>query len=107
MSSVSITGKKWFLKKFDPEKITFFKDNYFIDDFTAKLLAIKKIENSEIKNFLNPSIKNILPNPNVLKDMVKATKRTVKSIIKKEKTIIEAIENNVSIKDIIDNFKSF
>ena len=31
----------------------------------------------------------------------------VKSIIKKEKTIIEAIENNVSIKDIIDNFKSF
>ena len=85
MNSVSITGKKWSLKKFDPEKITFFKDNYFIDDFTAKLLAIKKIENNEIKNFLNPSIKNILPNPNVLKDMVKATKRTVESIIKKEK----------------------
>ena len=41
--------------------------------------------NKDIKNFLNPSIKNILPNPNILKDMEKATKRTVESIIKKEK----------------------
>ena len=81
----SITGKTWSLKKFDQEKIAFFKDNYFIDDFTAKLLAIKKIDNKDIKNFLNPSIKNILPNPNILKDMEKATKRTVESIIKKEK----------------------
>ena len=85
MSSVSVTGKTWSLKKFDQEKATFFKDNYFIDDFTAKLLAIKKIDNKDIKNFLNPSIKNILPNPNILKDMEKATKRTVESIIKKEK----------------------
>ena len=51
MSSVSVTGKTWSLKKYDQEKVTFFKDNYFIDDFTAKLLAIKKLTTKTSKIF--------------------------------------------------------
>ena len=39
----------------------------------------------EVKLFLNPRIKNLLPNPFILKDMEKAVNRTIKAISKKEK----------------------
>ena len=36
-------------------------------------------------SFLNPSIKNFLPNPNILLDMEKSTLRTIESIKNKGK----------------------
>ena len=80
MNSLSISGKNWILKKYNQEEISFFKDNFFLDEITSKLLAIRKIKKENINSFLNPLIKNYLPNPNILSDMKKATLRTVKSI---------------------------
>ena len=37
------------------------------------LLSIRKIKKEDINSFLNPSIKNFLPNPNNLIDMEKST----------------------------------
>ena len=85
MNSVSVTGKKWILKNYNPNDVNFIKENFFLDEITAKILAIKKIKKEELNNYLNPAIKNILPNPNILKDMEKATKRTVKAIKNNEK----------------------
>ncbi len=85
MNLDSVTGKNWILKKFNEEDITYLKDNYYLDDITSRLLAIRKIKKDEVENYLNPSIKNILPNPLVLKDMDLAVKRSVKAIQKKEK----------------------
>ena len=56
-----------------------------LDEITSKLLSIRKIKKEDVKSFLNPSIKNFLPNPNSLLDMKKATLRTIKSINLKEK----------------------
>ena len=50
-------------KNFDNEKIEFIKDNFNLDEITSKLLAIRNIQKEEINNFINPSIKNYLPNP--------------------------------------------
>ena len=58
MNSVSVTGKNWILKKFDQEKIIYLKDNFFLDEITAKLLALRNIKKEDISSFLNPSIKN-------------------------------------------------
>jgi single-stranded-DNA-specific exonuclease len=85
MNTLSISGKNWILKKYNQEEISFLKDNFFLDEITSKLLSIRKIKKEDIKSFLNPSIKNFLPNPNTLMDMEKATLRTSKSIYKKEK----------------------
>ncbi len=85
MNLNSVTGKNWILKKFNEEDISYLKDNYFLDDITSRLLAIRKIKKDEIQNYLNPSIKNILPNPLILKDMDLAVKRSVNAICKKEK----------------------
>ena len=85
MNLISVSGKNWISKEFNSDDISFFKTNYFLDEMVAKLLSIRKIKKEEIKFFLEPSIKNILPNPFILKDMDLAIDRTVSAILKKEK----------------------
>ena len=85
MNSISISGKNWILKKFNEEEISYIKTNFFLDEITSKLLSIRKIKKDHIKSFLNPSIKNFLPNPNNLIDMKKSTLRTITAIKDKEK----------------------
>ena len=85
MNSLSVSGKNWILKKYNQEYLTFIKDNFFLDEITSKLLSIRNIKKEEINSFLNPSIKNFLPNPDILIDMRKSTLRTVELISKKEK----------------------
>ena len=85
MNILSVTERKWILKKFNSEDVSFIKDNFFLDEITSKLLAIKKIKREDLDNYLNPSIKNILPNPNTIKDMEKASKRVASAILNDEK----------------------
>ena len=85
MKSLSVSGKNWVLKKFNQEEIYFLKDNFSLKEITSKLLSIRKIKKEDIKSFLNPSIKNFLPNPNVLTDMEKSTLRTLAAMNKNEK----------------------
>ena len=85
MNSLSVSGKNWILKKYSEEKSDFLKENFSLDEITSKLLSIRQIDNSEVSAFLNPSIKNFLPNPYNLIDMEKSTLRTINAIILKEK----------------------
>ena len=80
MNKLSISGKKWTYKKFDTSYIKFLKENFLLDEITAKLLSIRKIDKNYIESFLKPSIKNLIPNPNVLKDMDKTTLRILRAI---------------------------
>ena len=52
-------------KKYNQEELSFLKDNFSLDEITSKLLSIRKIKKEDINSFLNPSIKNFLPNPNI------------------------------------------
>jgi len=85
MNSDSVSGKNWIPKEFNSDDINFFKTNYFVDEIVARLLSIRKIKKEEVKFFLEPTIKSILPNPFILKDMDKAIDRTLAAIMKKEK----------------------
>jgi len=85
MNSVSVSGKNWVPKEFNSEEISFYKTNYFLDEIVATLLSIRKIKKEEVKFFLEPSIKSILPNPYILKDMDRAIERTENAIINTEK----------------------
>ena len=85
MNVPSISGKNWILKKYNQKDVSFIKENYFLDEITSKLLSIRKIKKEDINSFLNPSIKNFLPNPNILIDMEKSSARTGKSILNNEK----------------------
>ena len=85
MSSFSLSGKNWLLKRYNQEDLKFIKENFDLDEITSKLLSIRNIKKEEVKSFLNPSIKNFLPNPNILKDMEKSTLRSFKAILGGEK----------------------
>ena len=84
MNIVSVTGRKWILKKVDINDTKFIKENFLLDEITSKLLSIRNIDKKDINNFLNPLLKNNLPNPNILKDMNKAVERTYKTIVEDE-----------------------
>ena len=85
MKLISVSRKNWILRKYDNQEVAFYKDNFFLDDITSRLLSIRKIKKNEVERFLNPSIKNFLPNPDILNDMNKSVKRTYETINNKEK----------------------
>ena len=85
MNLDSVSGKKWVSKEFNSEEISFYKTNYFLDEIVAKLLSIRKVKKDGVKLSLEPSIKGILPNPYILKDMDRAVERTENAIINNEK----------------------
>ena len=49
MSVISVSRKNWILKKYDNQEISFYKDNFFLDDITSKLLSIRKIKKDEVE----------------------------------------------------------
>ena len=81
MNFSSVTGKKWIYKKYDSSIISNLVEKYSLTELTAKLLSIRKNNIDNYESFLNPKIKNLLPNPSLLKDMNVAIDRTYKSII--------------------------
>ena len=85
MNPLSVSGKDWIPKEFSSDEVAFLKTNFFLDEIVAKLLSIRKIKKENVKFFLEPQIKNILPNPYILKDMDKAIERTEKAIFNNEK----------------------
>ena len=84
MKNFSVKGKKWIFKKFDSTDIQKLSEKYSLNEISARLLAIRKKNIENIDLFLNPTIKNLLPNPFSLKDMQKAVERTCLSIDKQQ-----------------------
>ncbi len=85
MNINSVLGKDWISKNYNEETASFLKENFSLSEILSRLIAIRNIKMEEVKLFLNPRIKNLLPNPFILKDMEKAVNRTIKAISKKEK----------------------
>ncbi len=80
MSFISVTGKNWIYKKFSSSDVTNFTEKYSLSNITAKLLSIRKKNIENVDLYLDPKIKNLLPNPMCLKDMENAVNRTFKCI---------------------------
>ncbi len=81
----SVLGKDWISKNYSEEKLNFLKDNFNLSEILSKLLAIRNIKLEDVKVFLNPKIKNLIPNPFILKDMDKAVVRSIKAITENQK----------------------
>ena len=82
MKFSSVSGKNWIFKKFDSSDIIKFSENYSLSEIVAKLLSIRKKNIDDVALFLEPKIKNLLPNPLNMKDMKNAIERTYKNLCK-------------------------
>ena len=88
MKNHSVQGKEWVIKTFDKNSAELISKEYNLDFLTSKLLAIRNINSENIKNFLDPKIKNFLPNPLRFKDMDKGLDVVAKHLRKKSKICI-------------------
>ena len=86
MNLKSVTGKNWLFKKYDVNYVKKISETFNFDEILCKFLSIRKIKIDRIKNFLNPTIKNNLPNPASIKDMNIATNSATTHI--QEKNIV-------------------
>ena len=84
MNFTSVSGKKWVFKEFKNEEIKIYSENFSLSEIVAKLLSIRKKNIDDISLFLNPTIKNLLPNPMQVKDMKNAVNRTYNALLKNE-----------------------
>ena len=84
MNFSSVTGKNWIFKKYNTSDVIKFTENFSLSETVAKLLSIRKKNIEDVGLFLDPKIKNFLPNPSHLKDMKNAISRTYKSILNNE-----------------------
>mgnify|MGYP001200712563 CR=1 FL=1 len=84
MNNISVSGKYWILKKYNEEDIKNYSETYSLSQIVSKLLSIRKKNIQNIDLFLNPTIKNLLPNPFSLKDMKTAVNRVYSCLLKNE-----------------------
>ena len=88
MKHHSVQDKEWIIKTFDKNSVELISKEYNLDFLTSKLLAIRNVNSGNINSFLDPKIKNFLPNPFRFKDMDKGLDVFTNHLKKKSKICI-------------------
>ena len=83
MNYKSVTGKNWLFKQYEENYAKKIYETFHFNEILSKIISIRKIELDQIENFINPTIKKNLPDPDSIKDMNTATKVTISHIQKK------------------------
>ena len=68
MTFSSVLKKNWVPKKYNSQEVQKISEKFSLEEITSKLLVIRNINIENIELFLNPTIKNTLPNPYLLND---------------------------------------
>ena len=84
MNFNSVLKKNWVLNKFNNEEVIQISEKFSLKEITSRLLSIRNIGIQNVELFLNPTIKNSMPNPYQISDMDTAVTRISESIKKKE-----------------------
>lgn len=88
MQKISANGKIWSVKESNSTYENAAQQQYGISNLLAKLLYHKSVNLEEIPDFLDPKLKNLMPNPSVLLDMDKAVNRIFEAIKLNQKIAI-------------------
>ena len=80
----SLLGNYWHIKDFDERLVLSYSQKNKISPLLAKLLFLRDVKKDCIDDFLNPNIKNHLPDPFLLKDMEKSIYRVILAIQQNE-----------------------
>jgi len=82
----SFTGRRWLLKSVDEEKERELLRE--ISPVLARLLALRGISLAQAADYLVPKLKNLLPDPFVLKDMEAAVTRVAAALVAGERIAV-------------------
>ncbi len=83
-SDISVLGNHWELRAVDERASLAMAQRLDLPEFIARLLTARGISADSASIFLQPTLRDSLPDPAHLKDMNKAAKRVARAIIQKE-----------------------
>ena len=87
----SLSNRQWIGPSIENERLASgLVQKHNISQLTALLLAKRGILSNDITSFLSPKIKNLMPDPYILKDMRKGSERFLDAIKNNEKICIFA-----------------
>ena len=84
----SYTDSKWQVKTFDERQAELISQKFEVSNLIAKLFSIRNISIDDIASYLNPTLKDNMPDPNILMDMEKACERILLALKNNEKIAI-------------------
>ncbi len=84
--SASFTGRRWEARQYDERTALALAQRYTLPDIIARSLAARGVTLDDAPAFLDPKLRDALPNPSSFKDMDKAAAR-----------LVTALQNNQSI----------
>lgn len=86
---LSVLNSFWIEEEHSKDIVNKIMQDYNVSYIVARLIfLVPKLEFEEIIDFLNPKVKNLMPNPLHLIDMQKAVERLYSAIVNKEKITI-------------------
>ncbi|MDR1908282.1 MAG: single-stranded-DNA-specific exonuclease RecJ [Holosporales bacterium] len=77
---ISVSGKKWLFPQYDEREVLTIQQRYGLSDTMARILSARHVILEEIPTFLDPKIKDLLPDPSLLLGMDAAIDRTIRAI---------------------------
>lgn len=84
----SITGKKWLARAFDERMSTALAQRFTLPEIVARCLSSRGCGLAEAEQFIEPRLRDLLPDPSRFQDMDKAAERAKAAILNHEKIAI-------------------
>ncbi len=100
----SVRGRKWALRTHDDELVCTFTQQG-LSQTTGQLLAGRGINPQDARAFLNPTLREYLPDPSTLKDMDKAAECILSALQAGKKLTVNFMDYTEKIKNFPRNFK--
>ena len=81
----SLKGNFWSEREYDKNLFNSLKSKFTNENILLQLLLSRNIAIQDIDDFINPKLKNLLPDPHIIADMEKASDKICDFIKRKKK----------------------
>lgn len=85
---VSASGKQWQARPVADRQVLAFSQRFGLPDILGRVLLARGVGLDDVETYLDPKLRDILPDPNQLKDMDVAVTRLTAAILGKEKIYV-------------------
>ncbi len=85
---LSVAGRVWQVREVDERLVAAIAREHDLPEIVARVLVARGIDIDVVEDFLNPTLRNALPDPSHLLDMDKAARRIADAVTHQEKIAI-------------------
>jgi single-stranded-DNA-specific exonuclease len=86
--SISLTGRPWILREADDRQVLAMVQKHGLPEMLARILVARGVGLDEVEDFINPSLKALMPDPSHLLDMDAAAARVAQAVMAGERIAI-------------------